>query len=198
MNRTSVVVAQVLLVLVPVACGGNGGGGAGTFSTSVPGNRPLNDLSTTELATICADAMKFRSTSTLQADSCKLSGFLAASLDASFSPSATDAELEGACTQALMSCTTTPSTTTCDPAPANCTATVAELTACANDNAALEHNLASQVPACSADTRATVNAKANILLQALTLPPSCQTYEAKCPATGAGGTGGTPDGGASD
>jgi hypothetical protein len=68
---------------------------------------------------------------------------------------ATDAELQAACSQTSTICLTT--TPNCPvPAPADCTATVGELTACANDVAAQTHLLASKVPACSGINRADI------------------------------------------
>jgi len=188
MGRSRVVVPGVLFSMILAACGG--GGGPGTFSTSIPGDRPLNSLSSSELATLCSDASK--SSSGLKEDNCRLAGFLAASFQAS---SATDAELQAVCAQTTMSCLTRmPICPT--QVPANCTATVAELTACNNDSAAQLHALVSKLPACGGINRAAINANASVTTSQGPEPASCLSYGAKCGSSGSGeGGSGPPDGG---
>jgi hypothetical protein len=195
-DKSSVVVPGVFFAMILAGCGG--GGSTGTFSTSVPGDRPLNGLSSSEIATLCADLANYSSNSTLKRDNCRLTGFLTASLASSMS-TATDAELQAACSQISTSCLTT--TPNCPvPAPADCTATVAELTACASDSAAQTHLLASQVPACTGINRTAIkNATSSVGSALVGQPASCQAYEAKCSSSGSGSTGdggsGPPDGG---
>jgi hypothetical protein len=195
MDKSSIIVPGALFAMILAGCGG--GGGTGTLSTSVPGDRPLNGLTSSEIATLCADLANYSSNSALKRDNCHLSGFVTASLASSMS-TATDVELQVACSQISTSCLTT--TPNCPiPAPADCTATVADLIACANDSAAQTHMLASQVPACSGISRAAIkNAISSVGSVLVGQPASCQAYAAKCSSSssssGDGGSG-PPDGG---
>jgi hypothetical protein len=196
MDKSRVVVAGVLFAMILVACGG----GSGTFSTSVPGDRPLNGLSSSEIATLCADAANHIANSGLKQDSCHITGFAEAAYQATSSSNATDAELQAACSQASMRCLTSTTAPNCFVPPrADCTATVAELTACANDDWAQTHALASKVPACSGISRAVISSANSNGGLALALPASCRTYQSKCSSSGGGSTGdggsGPPDGG---
>jgi hypothetical protein len=190
MDKSRVVVTGVLFAMILAACGGSGG--PGTFSTSIPGDRPLNSLSSSELATLCSDASKSFSSSGLKEDDCRLTGFLAASFQPS---SATDPELQAVCAQATMSCLTRmPICPT--QVPANCTATVAELTACDNDSAVQMHALASKLPACGGINRAAINANASVTTSQGPEPASCLSYGAKCGSSSSGdGGSGPPDAG---
>src|SRR5215510_10317991 len=82
-------------------CGGGGsdGGKAATFTTSVPGDRPLGGLSGDELDTLCADGQRFASQSSVRADNCRVAAFLTVAFSAAFTPDATDADLRMTCTQ---------------------------------------------------------------------------------------------------
>lgn len=192
---SSVVVSGVLFAMILARCGG--GDRTGTFSTSFSGDRPVNGLSSSEITTLCADLAKYASNSGLKQDNCLLAGFLTASSEASVLSTATDAELQAACSQTSTICLTT--TPNCPvPAPADCTATVGELTACANDVAAQTHLLASKVPACSGIKRADIGANSSVGTALAHQPTSCQSYQAKCSgsssSSGDGGSG-TRDGG---
>jgi hypothetical protein len=188
-----VVVSGVLFAMILARCGG--GGRTGTFNTSVSGDRPVNGLSSSEITTLCADLANYASDSGLKQDNCLLAGFLMASSQASVLPTATDAELQAACSQTSTICLTT--TPNCPvPTPADCTATVGELTACANDVAAQTHLLASKVPACSGITRADIGANSSVGTALAHQPTSCQSYQAKCSGSSSGdGGSGTHDGG---
>ncbi|HEY1332730.1 MAG TPA: hypothetical protein VGF31_00660, partial [Myxococcaceae bacterium] len=131
-------------------------------------------------------------------DTCRLGGFLAAALTAGLSSTATDADLQATCAQAVASCTSG-FTGSCGAPPANCAATVAELTACLNDATVQNHMAAAGLPDCSGTTRATISAHSNTVGMALTgsQPASCQTYQAKCPG-GMGMSNSPVDGGATD
>lgn len=191
---SSVVVSGVLFAMILARCGG--GGRTGTFSTSVSGDRPVNGLSSSEITMLCADLANYASNSGLKQDNCLLAGFLTASSEASVLSTATDAELQAACSQTSTICLTT--TPNCPvPAPADCTATVGELTACANDVAAQTHLLASKVPACSGINRADIGANSSVGTALAHQPASCQSYQAKCSGSSSSGDGGsgTHDGG---
>ena len=194
MYKSSIVASSVFFtMLLLAACGG--GSGTVMFRTSVSSDRPLNGLSSGEIATLCVDLTNFDSNSGLKGDECRITGFLTASTQASSTPTATDVELQSACSGISTSCLTT--VPNCPlPAPAGCTATVADLIACANDSAAQTHLLASQVPACSGIDRTAISANSSIGTDLLRLPASCQSYEAKCSSSSSGdGGGGFSDGG---
>jgi hypothetical protein len=193
MYKYGVVVPGVLFAMILAGCGG--GGGPGTFNTSVPGDRPLNGLSSSEIATLCGDASNYFSNSGLKQADCQIAGFLAASFQASSSSTATDAELQAACLQTYTSCLSTiphcPA-----PTPAGCMATVADLTACVNDSATQTHALASKVPACSGINRAAISANSSVGTALARQPAGCQSYDAKCSRSSSGdGGSGPPDGG---
>ena len=138
---------------------------------------------------LCADATLSRSG--LVEDDCHLTAFLTASSEASSSSTATDAELQAICSQASTSCLNDTAPANCPlPAPADCTATVADLTACANDSAAHTHVLATEVPACDAITRAAIVKNASVGSALAEQPASCQTYQAKCSSSSSGSSGG--------
>jgi hypothetical protein len=163
-------------------CGG--GGGEGTFTTSVPGDRPLGGLTPGELITFCADGQKFSAQPTVKQDRCRLAAFLGAADVATFSPTATDADLKMACSQVYDNCSS--STPNCPHPPATCTATVAELTTCATATAAQTHDLAGKLPDCGAIDRASINASANVLGTVMDRPASCQPLDMKCSGSSSG------------
>ena len=194
MCKSSIFVSSVFVALMlPAAC--EGSGGMVMFRTSVSSDRPLNGLSSEEIATLCMGLVNFASTSGLKGDECRLTGFVTASTEASSIPTATDAELQSACSGISTSCLTTVSNCPL-PTPADCTASVADLVACANDSAAQTHLLASQVPACSGIDRTAIGANSSIGTDSAHQPASCQSYEAKCSGgSSADGSAGLSDGG---
>jgi hypothetical protein len=181
MKKTSVVVAvSAVMMTAAVMMGCDDGGGPGRFMTSVPANKPINTLSSGEIATLCADAETFVTKSAFHDDLCRLDAFLATTFVTS--STSTDAELSAACTSAYNACVAdvTGSTATCDPPPATCTATVGELTACANDEAAQFHEMAAKLPTCAGITRAAVEAQGSAATAGFTAPASCLAYQTKC------------------
>jgi len=198
MRYAAAFVATVLGTALADGCSGGGGAGApGTYHTSVPGDKPLNGLSSTELQILCNDLGAYLEHQ--EGDTCRLNGFLAAAFLAGASSTATDADLEATCSETTASCMSR-FTGTCGPRPsATCAATVAEQAACINDATVQNHMAAAGLPDCSGTTRAAVTAHSSAVSMALTgtQPASCQTYSAKCPG-GAGTILSPVDGGATD
>jgi hypothetical protein len=180
-------------------CGGSGGGGGATFTTSIPGNKPLGGLSDTELATLCSDGAAFAADPANKMDACRLLAFLETALTQVFSTGGTDVSLQMSCAATYNQCLN-PSVDggagsvdggagsvdggagpSCMRPPANCTATVAEYTACVNDQTAQTRAAASEVPACSSVTLANVAlTDGGTGTTSLTEPASCQLVQLKC------------------
>jgi hypothetical protein len=186
-------------------CGGGSGGGP-TFTTSVPGEKPLGSLSNSELATLCGDFAKFAADPTNKVDTCRLSAIVETAFTAIFTTGATDSSLQMSCAQTYDQCLNpivdggagsaeagaasadagagtidAGAGVSCMRPPANCTATVAEETACINDQTAQTHALASKVPACSSVTLASVApTDGGTSTTTLTEPASCQLLQSKC------------------
>lgn len=194
MRTPRFILAAALGLVGAAACGGgSSGGGAGTFTTSVPGNKTLGSLSDPELATLCADGAKFAAEPVHQMDNCRLTAFLSTALMAVFSTDATDASLQMSCSETYDQCLnpsvdggtnggydggTGPS---CSRPAANCAATVAEYTTCINDQAAETHAAASAVPACSAVSVSSLSGSdGGTAGPTLTEPASCQLVQSKC------------------
>ncbi|HEX3901548.1 MAG TPA: hypothetical protein VH853_01790 [Polyangia bacterium] len=160
--------------------GAGGGGGTGTFSTSVPSGSKLSSLSSAQATQLCNDINSFGQ-KTLAPDDCKLTAVLAAA----FTAGGTDAQLQAACTSAYNAClaggdggvTTTGS---CDPTmltsgSASCTATVGDVTTCANAEVAVFNT----IPSCSTLTAASLNAlSADGGLSSTAEPTSCMALDA--------------------
>lgn len=164
---------------------GNTGGtssvpGGGDFATSVPGSKPLGDLTPAEVDQLCDDLDAFYSSSGVASDleefSCRLGGIIAAA----FTGAETDEAAQAACQSAYDSCMAEPAETTseCGEASATCTATVAELAACTNDSRQFFRDATDELPACS---ELTVDDLAGGPGEESMAPPSCTTFEMKCP-----------------
>jgi hypothetical protein len=188
-----------------LGCGSGSPSGAGgtTFTTSVSGSKPLNTLTTSDKAQLCADVVRYESSSDFARAQCKSSGVLTASLLASFEPSLSDTDLRAACTQTYDACLSSAadagssgagSMGMCDSSvsiPADCVATVAEYSACVSDLPSL---VGGSFPECSALTRASLNTDAGTVdVSGTPNTPACNTFSAKCP--GAFGSTGGSDGG---
>jgi len=182
MDRRATVLVLTLVGALPAACGGGSGE---LFQTSIPGNTPLGTLSGSQATELCNDETRFAQQSSLEMDACHEAAFLTVALTASFSPDMTDAELQAACTSAYTSCLHPDggagATQTCMAPPANCTATVSQLAACLDDDAAATRALAAQLPDCGSITRASLTANdGGTASSATSSPASCQTLQEKC------------------
>lgn len=177
MTRLTAVVA----VLALGACGGDGGRAAGSFTTSVPGNKMLNGLTPAEVTTLCMDITSFAADAEIRKGSCKISGFLAA-FTASLGSNLSDAELKVACMEGYSACLAAPDEPGMCAAPsASCTATVAELSACLKDSRVALAQIHAATPDCSAITRAVLEDDSGGGTPPPDTTPACMTFETKCP-----------------
>jgi len=187
MRVTKRALATAILTAAGLGLGCGGGGGGGKFTTSVPGNTPLGGLTPAQVDQICRDVQSFESQPSVEMDQCRASAYATAALGASLAPTATDADLQEACATAYDACLHPDGGptggATCSAPPATCAATVAELTACLNDQAAANREAATTRPACNAVTRAGLEGSSGIGTIG-SLPPSCQTYVTKCSGGG--------------
>ena len=170
--------------------GGGGGGGAGTFTTSLPGSKPLSSLTDADKTQLCKDIQSYLSSPAVVSAECKLAGGLAASLTAALDDKATDAMLQTACAQAVTACTSggadagAAATGGQDPCAAatgsgatNCTATVSEYSACVSDLP----KLFDVYPPCASITRASLNSDAGAGSVDPSSSSACAAVQAKCP-----------------
>jgi hypothetical protein len=160
--------------------GGNGSGG--DFSTGVPGDKPIGELTDGEAEQLCADIADYVSTSTFAETqrefSCRLSGMLAAL----FTGAQTDAALQMACKATYDVCKAAPDETTsgeCGKPDGSCTATVDELKACMADSVAAFEDLSEQIPSCAELTMESLAMTPTDMETAE--PASCVALEMKCP-----------------
>jgi hypothetical protein len=171
----------------------SGGSTGGTFTSSIPAGTPLNTLTPSQLQTLCSEGDAFLAPyrPTIDDFGCRLEAVFLAGLGAS-----TDAEARTACQQFYDQCKASGSTSTtmCNAPAADCMATVGELTACINDQAPLFSSALNSLPSCSTLTLADLQSDGGITDGPPT-PPSCATYQQKCPGalgmSTMGGTGGT-------
>jgi hypothetical protein len=186
------------------ACGGGSRGGSTTFTTSVPGSTPLNQVSGTQLTTLCNDVYKYVTAvdenvfanQTLKQGKCTALGY-----DAAFAANATtDAELQSACSMEYNQClqyTLSPGPPTCfKTPPASCTATVSQYEACLNDVVVAAEAILGSLPSCSSLTISTLSADASqagysagatsgpASWAVTSGPASCATFSAACSYTG--------------
>jgi hypothetical protein len=192
MRRSTFGLAVVFVLVWGAGCGSGSGGGAAKFTTSVPGDTKLGDLTDAELATLCADGAKFATDPAHLADNCRLAAFLSTAFTAAFMSGATDASLQMTCSETYGQCLN-PSVDagqgafdggagpSCARPAANCAATVAEYSACINDQASQTHAAASAVPACSSITLSSVApSDGGTTGPSLSQPASCQLVQSKC------------------
>jgi hypothetical protein len=135
--------------------GKGGSSGTGTFSTSVPAGAKLSNLTSGQATQLCNDVNNFAQ-KTVSPDECKAQALLAVEL----AGGGTEAQLQATCAASYDSCLTADGGAsyggTCDPTTvtsgASCTATVGDLTACAN----AQVGLLSALPSCSDLTSASL------------------------------------------
>jgi hypothetical protein len=208
MNTKAIIGAIVLGSLV--ACGGrSSSGGTTTFTTSVPGSTPLNQVSGVLLTTLCNDVYQYVTavdvdvfaSQTLKQGKCTTLGYLAAeTASANAGAGATDADLQSACSMEYNQClqlTLSPSPRMCVMAPsASCTATVSQYAACVNDVFVAAEAILPTLPSCSALTVSTLSADASqagigaaassgpASWAATSGPASCAIFSAACADVG--------------
>jgi hypothetical protein len=182
-----------LVIAALVGCGGNSSGGG--FTTSVPSGTKLTSLTPQHAMQLCTDFDTYATTA-LTPDLCKLLAIEATALSLSFSSTAqpTDATLRMTCTQTYNSCLAggdggITTTSNCDPStfttePATCTATVGDVTMCANAAVATTNQELAALPSCSSVTAANlISSLATIAAQAdagASMSATCTELESNC------------------
>jgi hypothetical protein len=168
--------------------GGNGGSSGGSFHTSIPSGTSVGSLTPAQQTQLCNDLGNYAQS--LASAECQILAVFEAGLQASIDTTATDATLQAACSAAQSQCvasgTSSPDGGTCDFSnvnSTNCTATIGELTACANDQGTVLQQGLGSFPTCSNLTRATAVAALASDGGTSSAPPpaSCNTFDTKCP-----------------
>jgi hypothetical protein len=157
------------------------------FSSGIPGNKTFDTLTDADLANLCSSLGKHLGTDpSLKEATCHFAGFGAA-LGASILGTATDADLQKACTDIEAKCrSAAPSAeqSTCGKPTSTCTATVAEFEACVTDALAAATQAFATLPACSSITSSSLSmllTSGNGGMTPAVEPASCKTLEQKCP-----------------
>ena len=143
------------------------------FTTTIPGDTQLKDLTPAEQTQLCGEFDDFMSDTGADVQVCTFIAVFAAG----YGQPADDAALQSACQAALTDCMAEPNT--CDPVADDCTATVAESSACTND--AMDAFVAADLPDCATITLAELDAFGAQSETLLEEPASCATMEMKCP-----------------
>jgi hypothetical protein len=187
--------SAAFLAVVIIAAIGCGGGGSG-FSPSVPSDKPLGSLSTSDATKLCMDTASYLMSQTkaleTKENQCRITGLALAAL-AAMDSTASDAMLQQACQAGYQLCETAPAdggfttdvdagTSTIDCSnptiPATCTATVAQYSACVNEQTAAIQSLF--VP-CNQLTKAKLMTFSGDDGGASTSGPACAAFQAACP-----------------
>jgi hypothetical protein len=157
------------------ACDGDSGSG-NPVSTSVPGNKRINDLTPAERDQLCADVTAWAMSGPFLTDGCNASAWLAAYLLSLGDTTASDAELQTACQTLYADCVANGVMSSCSDLPTTCTATVSEYNMCLSDSL----DGFAGIPACSTATRASLSANAARLLTPMS-SAACTAVQTKCP-----------------
>jgi hypothetical protein len=181
-----------LAIAALVGCGGNSSGGG--FTTSVPSGTKLTSLTPEQAMQVCTDFDAYAK-SALTPDLCKLLAIEVTALSLSFSSTAQpgDAMLQMACTQSYNDCLSGDggfmSTSSCDPStlstqPSTCTATVGDLTMCANVEVTTANQELAGLPSCSSVTAANLLTALGTLASnadaGTSMSASCTALESNC------------------
>jgi hypothetical protein len=172
--------------------GGSTGSGGG-FTTSVPSGTKLTGLTTAQATQFCSDVGSYFDSTFLPMlchASAPLSGLEAAYLDLLENSSASNSELQAACTGAAAdagSCSDLEDggTQSCDVSsePATCQATVGDFTKCLDDTTAADLQYYASLPSCSTLTAANVTAFFQADGGSSLNPPeptSCSMFDSTC------------------
>jgi hypothetical protein len=173
--------------------GGSPGSGSGSFTTSVPSGTKLSSLTPQQAMQLCTDFDNYGKNA-LTPDLCKLIAVESTALTLlSSTTQPSDAMLQTACTQAYNGCLTgdggLTTTSSCDPSsftgePSTCTATVGDLTMCANADLTTTNQELAQLPSCSSVTAANlVSALATLAAEAdagTSTSATCTALESNC------------------
>jgi hypothetical protein len=144
------------------------------FTSSVPSNRRLDQLSPTDRQRLCEDLVRFLHGSGVVSGLCRLSGWLTASLAVGTDPALSDAALQATCEMGEAQCRTDGLMTNCDELP-SCPATVGEVVGCYS---ALGEAF-DAIPECREISQASLASPPFTIAD----PPACVALEAKCPET---------------
>ena len=167
-----------------IGCGGNDGN-SGRFSTSFPPDRPISGLSADEAAAYCVEVRAYVTRPDIRADECELAAFNVLSSAGIADPDLPDAELRTLCMETYTACLPGPGVGGfCDDltlSRASCSATIAEMGACLEAEAAQSRSLAALIPPCQTTTRAELEAAVEMLMAIAGEPlPACDVYQSKC------------------
>ncbi len=187
--------SAAFFAVVMVSAIGCGGGSSG-FSPSVPADKPLGSLATSDATKLCMDTASYLTSQTkaleTKENQCRITGLTLASL-AAMDSTVSDAMLQQACQAGYQLCETAPAdggfTTDVDAGaptfdcsntmiPASCTATVAQYSACVNEETAA---LQSLFLPCNQLTKAKLTALSDNDGGAATSGPACAAFQAACP-----------------
>lgn len=158
-------------VLMAVGCGSDG------YDSSLPGSKPVNQLTAPEATKLCEEVIAYTkgvyTDARLIEDSCRVAGLTAAR---DLPGEATSRELEQKCQAEYAACKLDPpgppgyyDCADARPVLAPCSATVDQYAACVNEQ------LAEVVPSCAGLTRATIDR-----LSRDEDGPACEIYYASC------------------
>ena len=176
---------SIFLVSAVIGCGGGSGG----MPTNLPPATKLMSLTPAQQTQICNDLTNYSVHNIPQATVCKFVGVEAAAIVLASESTATDAQLQDACSQAVTQCNATPPDTsgsTCDfsgVSTCSADATIADFNTCVTDEVTAENAAFGSVPACSAVTKAWLTANGDAA-GTFTEPASCVSLDAKCPDVG--------------
>jgi hypothetical protein len=174
--------------------GSGSGGSSGGFTTSVPAGTKLTSLTSQQATQLCTDINNY-GTNALAPDLCKLIAIESTALTLLSSSTAqpSNAMLQAACTQAYDACLSgdggLTTTSNCDPStftsePSTCTATVGDLTMCANADLTTTNQELAQLPSCSSVTATNlVSALATLEAEAdagTSTSATCTALESNC------------------
>jgi hypothetical protein len=165
-----------MVAMLAVGCSSSAN--LGGFSSSVDGQRAIQDLTADERTTLCNEVAAFETRSGALTDlgelDCRLNAFVGIT-------SQSDAEIRSACQEEYDLCKASvqPTSGPCMFPTGNCLATVADLTLCVNDMFRWTQDALASTPMCSELTAATLEARRRN--PELPLPASCMAITQKCP-----------------
>lgn len=169
----------------------------GGFSSSVDGQRQIQDLTATERTTLCGEIGSFMVRSGTVDDMAELTCRANASvgIHTPGDTSQTDAQVRASCQENYDLCkaSSSPTPGECMFPTTNCTATVAELSACLNELAHWAATAVASTPMCSAITVASLEAGGTVP-EAPWTTGACGVLGQKCasPPITTGDADGTP------
>lgn len=180
--------AAAVALIGACSSGGSGGIGGGAITTSVPGNKTMSSLSSTERSTYCHDVATYYTQQITASDTMK-SRCYGQALSAAYSTQNAD-ERRQKCSDAYHQCLAQPPSSTTDTGASiqsncensgtftNCSATVSQLNACLSEEISQVKAVYSVYDtACDAigsDAGVTSNVNRDE-------PASCKAIESQCP-----------------